>query len=307
MKNKLMAVYFVLILILCGCSSNQQEQVDPIEIHNDNADTTSVLYEFAHGIKGYTGTELALNDFNEFTYEINNKNKALDLGLIFFADGYLQRYKTEDEENLDYLHSISVEKSKIKDIKIIMESYQLDNKNTHSFNIGGVLNPSVIKDLASYQVNHSISQSSGISVQSLNTDFQVKHLDKENTFSEVPITESDKQQLNISSFDDLNQNMRIKVLQDNKEVKDYINTEKSIDIYVTGDYGLYNMYIFVDGRPYNPEEFVYPIESKKGYFSIQSLKLPVELKEKKNLFFVFAPKNTVNFIEQSERYMIGSE
>lgn len=138
-------------------------------------------------------------------------------------------------------------------------------------------------------------------------EFMINTDHKEKAFRFESVTEDDLKQMEVESVDDLESNMKIVLSQNGEVIHDYIDPKKKLEVKLTGDYGEFNLYMFVDAKPYKGDEFYFPIESKKGSFSIMEIDLPMDIADYKNFFIVLAPKNAENFIEQSEHFMIGEK
>lgn len=303
--KKAIALFMTVVLVVTGCSSKKQVPKVP-SIKKSEQPKSEVLYEYDLALKGYDKGSLGLSFFHNFTDEIENDGKALQIGVIIFADGYLQKYKAGDSATYEYMTPIKVKAGVKKETKMQMEDIQLDDRKDHSIHVCGVLNPSPIKKLVDYNVNHSISQLGGINViVNQNDHYTVQKQKQVGDTSYIAISDDDLKKMH-TTLDNLNQNMAIKVLQDGKEVQDYIDPSKKIVVEAAGDYGLFNVYMFVDGKPYDPQNY-YPIETKPGYFSVQTIALPTDLKNHKNFFLVFAPKEQKNYVQQSDKYMIRGD
>ena len=303
--KKIILTVFTLILALTGCSSKTDSKPKQINTKQEDSNKTKTLYSVYLGMKDHHKGDLNLSDLHDFTFEVKCGGNHLDYGILVFMDGYLQKYKIEDE--IKDMNILSLKDKETRDFKIKIPEFKINNGSKHTIEFAGVLNPNPVDKLKEYKVNHSILPTSMMKVVSKDDDKYTAIEDKTmENIKKTQVTEDDLKNMGKMSVDDLDQNMNIHLFQNGKEIQNYINPDQKVEIKATGGYGEYNMYLFVDGHPYDSDNCYYSFETTKGYFSSMTIDLPKQIKKYKNFFVVLAPKNANNFVVQSERYMIGS-
>lgn len=306
--KKIILMVFTLILALTGCSSKTDSKPNQINTKQEDSNKTKLLYNVSLGMKDHHKGDFNLLDLHDFTFEVQCKGNHLDYGILVFMDGYLQKYKIEDE--IKDMNVLSLKDKETKDFKIQIPEFKINKGSEHSIEFAGVLNPIPVDKLKEYKVNHSILPTSIMKVVSKDDDKYTAIEDKAmENIKKTQVTEADLKEMNIKSLDDMGPRMQISLFQNGKKIQNYINPDQKVEIKATGGYGEYNMYLFVDGHPYDSDNCYYSFETTKGYFSSMTIDLPKQIKKYKNFFVVFAPKNTKNITnsaEQSDKLMIGS-
>lgn len=122
---KLLILYLIMCLVLCGCGQGFNEELVEVVRVSDTDDSVlddsivtnneKVDYSFSFGVSNYDQERMEVDYYGgeiRIEFEVEVDEKPFECGPMIFIDGIIQPYKTDLETNYKCIHSVKVKTGK---------------------------------------------------------------------------------------------------------------------------------------------------------------------------------------------------